>query len=388
MLFRDFRSNRLWRAFNRCATAARPTSSPHPPPLNGQLRYALLGAGSAARAHLTSVLARPGVELVGIFDPAPRSSWRIPKEFHVTPSFADATAMLRQTRPHLVSVCTPPKYHHGLTLLSLREGAHVVCEKPLAMSLGEALDMERARIRARKLGAVNFSYRTFGAFRFARQVVASGELGRLTRVSVVYLQSFMSASSAIWSWRHDVRVAGFGAIGDLGVHMIDGVRYVTGLEFSRVVATARTQVPHKRDRDGVERQVTTDTHAMFLAELDGDALAMFETTQLAPGYGDLFRIEVSGELGTLFVDSEHPNSIWMFAAATPPRHAIWKTDIPIRDIPLAFASADQGDAPGAIVKALRGEPVEFPTFADGVAAQRVLAALAASLKSGTWTEVC
>jgi predicted dehydrogenase len=358
-----------------------------PSVITGPLRYAVIGAGSAARAHLTAMLGKPNVVLVGIADPAPPTAWRIPADRRDAPHFTDAAKLLRQQKPHVVSICSPPKYHHELTLLALAAGAHVICEKPMAMTVREAERMEEARVAAGRLGAINFSYRNLTAFRYARQLIAQGQLGRLTRASVAYLQSFMAASGVSWSWRHDIRIAGFGVLGDLGVHMIDGVRFVTGLEFQRVVASARTLLPQKLDGKGVAQQVTTDTHAVFMAELSGNAMAIFETTQLAPGYGDLFRLEISGERGSLSVDTEHPDDLRLHASPEPPGHAIWKTDLPPVVLPAAFPGRSHPSTPGAIVDAIRGATVEYPDFADGVAAQRVLDALRRSMISEKWVSL-
>lgn len=351
------------------------------------LRFALFGAGNIAHVHLNQISAQPAVAVVGICDPADPATWRIPAEHAAVPRYTDAEKMLRETRPDLVSICTPNKFHHSLTLLALRHGAHVVCEKPLAMTVAEAEEMEAARAAAGKLGGINFSYRNVASFRFARELVAAGELGRLTRVNVVYLQSFLGAPAQPWTWRWDASVAGFGALGDLGVHMVDGVRFVTGLDFRRVVGLVQTLIPEKADAAGVVRPVTTDTNAAFLAELAGGVVATFETTQVAPGYGNFFRLELSGTRGTLAIHSDHPDEIWLRAGATLTNYATWKTDIPLQKLPTDFALAGGPPTPGAIVRAIRGERVEFPTFADGVAAQRVLAAILSSMKTGAWVAV-
>jgi predicted dehydrogenase len=135
------------------------------------------------------------------------------------------------------------------------------------------------------------------------------------------------------------------------------------------------------------QRITTDTNAAFLAELTGGVVATFETTQVAPGFGNLFRIEISGERGTLAVDSDHPEEIWLRTGATLTRYASWKTDLPLQKLPTDFIHRGGPPSPGAIVPAIRGEKVEFPTFADGLKAQRVLGAILDSMKSGAWEKI-
>ena len=143
------------------------------------LRYAVIGAGGISATHLKAIATQPGVELVGISDPADPAQWRLSAAYAGAPRFQDPEKLLRETRPDLVSICTPNKFHCELTLLALKHGAHVACEKPMAMTLAEAGQMESARAAAGKLGGINFSYRNVAAFRFARELVARGELGKL-----------------------------------------------------------------------------------------------------------------------------------------------------------------------------------------------------------------
>jgi predicted dehydrogenase len=108
---------------------------------------------------------------------------------------------------------------------------------------------------------------------------------------------------------------------------------------------------------------------------------------VAPGYGDLFRIELSGERGTVAVDSEHPESVWLRTHPEPPRAPVWSTDPTPQPLPADFPSRRHPPSPSAVVPAIRGEAVDYPTFADGVRAQRVLAALEASMRTRAWAPV-
>ena len=87
------------------------------------LRYAVIGAGGIAQVHLQAIATLPGVTVVGIADPADPQTWRISGPPAAAPRFQDMATMLRETRPDLVSVCTPNKFHHPATLLALRSAA-------------------------------------------------------------------------------------------------------------------------------------------------------------------------------------------------------------------------------------------------------------------------
>jgi predicted dehydrogenase len=352
------------------------------------LRYAVIGAGGISAMHLNAIATQPGVEVVGISDPADPAQWRTPDGYGHVPKFADPAKLLRETKPDLVSICTPNKFHAELAQLAFAHGAHVACEKPMAMTLAEAEAMEPARARAGKHGGINFSYRNLRSFRFARELVARGDLGRLLRVNCVYLQSFLGAPAQPYSWRNDLALAGFGALGDLGVHMLDGVSFITGLDYQRVVGLAQTLIAEKPDAAGRPQRLTTDTNAAWLSELTGGIIATFETSQVAPGYGNFFRIELSGEGGTLAVLSDSPDDLWLRAGSTLTRYATWQTDLPKQALPTEFMRGAKPVTPGGIVRAIRGETnAEYPTFADGLRAQRVLHAIGESMKSQAWETI-
>jgi predicted dehydrogenase len=352
---------------------------------NMSTRVAIFGPGGIGRYHLDH-LHRRDVEIVAICDSNEVNLWNAHARYPgaiATQNWDDVWA----AKPDVVAVCTPNKWHCELTMKALEGGAHVICEKPMAMNLAEAQKMEAARNAADRLGYINFSYRNNIAFRFARELIRNGELGAIRRVNVVYLQSFLGSPSNGFSWRNDIEIAGFGALGDLGVHMIDGVRFITGLEFNRVVGMKQTLMPSKTDAEGRQRKVTTDTNAAWLAELAGGPIATMETTQVAPGYGNYFRIEISGDLGTIAVLSDKDRELQMTIGKSLSGYDTWTTDLPTHAVPSGFAAKQQADGPALLIDAIHGEEVDYPTFKDGVAAQAVLEAIEESIRSNAWAAI-
>jgi predicted dehydrogenase len=205
-------------------------------------------------------------------------------------------------------------------------------------------------------------------------------------VNAVYLQSHLGGDQA-YSWRCDKTIAGFGALGDLGVHMIDGVRFLTGLDYAAVVGVAQVLIPRRPDARGVLREVTTDTNAAFLGKMANGAIAVFETTQVAPGYGNHFRIEISGTKGTVTVLSERGEEIAWHGGGLIGRTTTWRTAVPWMAVPSEFAANRVPKTPSALVAAIHGERIDYPDFADGLAAQRVLDAVGLSAQSAKWETI-
>ncbi|MCE0522972.1 MAG: Gfo/Idh/MocA family oxidoreductase [Methylacidiphilales bacterium] len=352
------------------------------------LRVALIGTGGISPAHLNHYAGKEAVEIAGLCDILPASLKATAAKHPEAVALTDWKAMLDKVRPDVVSVCTPNKFHAEMVLGALEAGAHVACEKPMAMNVQEAQAMESARARAGKHGLINFSYRNCASFRFARELIAQGELGPIHRVNVVYLQSFLGAEETRYSWRNDAVIAGFGALGDLGVHMIDAARFITGLPIERVVGVAQTLVPKKKDANGNWQAVTTDTNSSFLCQFGGGAIGTFETTQVAPGYGNYFRVEISGEMGTVAVLSEQDQAIWIHQGRVLSRYGTWAVNPLVRlTIPTGFSGSLPPGTPGCLIDVIRGTLQDYPTFADGLAAQQVIDSIFLSTKTGSWVDI-
>lgn len=182
----------------------------------------ILGTGGISYFDVEQYSKQPDVTPVGFLDINEETLRKWKERFPAAEVDTDMGRLLVKTKPDVVSVCTPNHVHAPLTQAALGAGCRVLCEKPMAMTLDEAVLMETARVKAYKLGAINFSYRNVTTFRLAREIIRAGELGRIHRMTVRYLQSFLGAA-AQFVWRNDIKQAGFGALGDLGVHMLDGV---------------------------------------------------------------------------------------------------------------------------------------------------------------------
>lgn len=352
------------------------------------LRYVVLGAGGIANHHVESLKPLPAVQPVGFQDIVEPTLQKWKERFAEAEVDTDPARLLARTRPDLVCVCSSNVAHEALARAAFQAGCHVMCEKPMAMNVPEALAMDEQRSKAGKLGAINFSYRCVPAFRFAREMIRAGELGTLQRLNVVYLQSFLGAEASKFSWRNDIAIAGFGALGDLGVHMIDGAGFVSGLVPRRAVGLAQTLVAQKKDAQGKPQPVTTDTNASFLIEYDNGAIGTFETSQVVPGYGNHFRIEISGDRGILSICSEEGGAMTLYAGTTLSKYGTWtpRSRFPQVAVPSTFSDSQPKSNLESFVRAIRGEDIEYASFADGLRAQKVLGAIVDSMKSNAWVK--
>ncbi|RMI13477.1 Gfo/Idh/MocA family protein [Cellulomonas triticagri] len=309
----------------------------------------------------------------------------------------------------LVDVCTPGRTHAEIAVAALEAGKHVLCEKPLANTIEEAEAMVAAAEAAAVRGVrsmVGYTYRRVPAVQLARQLVADGRIGTVRHVRVQYLQDWLADPEAPLSWRLDKQAAGSGALGDIGSHAVDLAQFVTGERLTGVSAVLETFV-HERPvaaefaglhgssgPDAARGPVTVDDAAVFLARLSGGGLGVFEATRFATGRKNAIRLEVNGERGSLAFDFEDMNVLHFHDATedattagfrrvvvTEPQHAYvaqwWP---PGHGLGYEHAFTHQVvDLVGAI--AAGEQPT--PSFADGLAVQRVLDAVERSAADGS-----
>lgn len=230
---------------------------------------------------------------------------------------SDWKTLLRRDDVQLVDICTPGDSHAEIATAALEAGKHVLCEKPIANSVAEAVSMTEAARRAREHGVrsmVGFNYRRVPALTLARRLVAEGRIGTLRHVRARYLQDFIVDPESPMMWRLDRERAGSGALGDIGAHIVDLTQYVTGERVSGVSALTETFVPERPMGDGTGRRgkVTVDDAALFIARMTGGAVASFEATRFATGRKNAMRLELNGSAGSLAFDFESMNELQFY----------------------------------------------------------------------------
>ena len=315
----------------------------------------------------------------------------------------DWRALIARDDVQLVDIAAPGDLHAPIAIAALAAGKHVLCEKPLANTLAEAEAMRAAADAAYPGGAramTGFNYRRVPALALARRLVEQGRIGSLRHFRAVYLQDWLADADAPMTWRMRAERAGSGALGDLGAHVVDLARYLTGDEVTGVCAISETFVRERPLADGPGTgTVTVDDAVVFTGRLASGALASFEVTRYATGRKNGLRVELNGSAGSLAFDLERLNELEFFDASDdstdngfrrilvtegshpylsgwwPPGHTLgWEHTFTHQARDLLTAIAD-GAQP-------------LPSFGDGLAVQRVLDAVARSAASGnSWESV-
>ena len=288
----------------------------------------------------------------------------------------------------IIDICTPGESHAAIAIAALQEGKHVLCEKPLANTVAEAVAMVAAAERASGFAMTAFNYRRVPALALARQLLESGRLGEIRQVRAQYLQDWLVDPDFPLTWRLNAEQAGSGALGDLGAHIIDLSQWLTGQHITSVGALLHTFV-NERPLPGSAKRgpVTVDDAALFTARFDGGAIGSFEATRFATGRKNAMRIEVNGSTGSLAFDFETMNELSYYDGqeAEPGFRRILATD-PTHPYVEAWWPPGHGlgyehtfthQVRDFVTAIVAGEQPR-PSFADGLQVQRVLAAVHSS----------
>jgi predicted dehydrogenase len=232
----------------------------------------------------------------------------------------DWRKMLEDDRVHLFDNGGPNNMHAEPCIAAAQAGKHVFCEKPLARTAEEAKRMFDAVTKADVKHMVAFNYRFVPAIRQARNLIESGALGQIYHYRAVYLQEWvMPHHSTSRIWRLDKKLAGSGALGDLGAHIIDLGRFLVG-EMKSVSAMTRTFIDVRPLPDGSGTgKVDVDDAFVAAVEFKNGAIGTLEATRFANGRKNYEVLEINGEKGSIRFNLERMNELEVFWLGEEPK---------------------------------------------------------------------
>jgi predicted dehydrogenase len=204
-----------------------------------------------------------------------------------------------------VAIVTPNHLHVPVATAFLRQGFHVICDKPLASTLADALALRDLARSSGKLFCLTHNYTGYPLVRHARAMVAAGALGELRLVQVEYPQEWLTEpieqqGQKQAEWRCDpARSGAGGCLGDIGTHAYQLANYVTGLTLDQLCAELTAFVPGRRLDDNVN----------MLLRYQGGAKGMLWASQVAPGHENGLRLRVYGTRGSIEWVQAEPNTL-------------------------------------------------------------------------------
>ncbi len=234
------------------------------------LNIGILGCGKIAQVrHIPEYIANKDARLAAFFDTDTQRTAEIAAKYGGK-ACASAKELLADSTIDAVSVCVANHAHAELAIEALRAGKHVLCEKPMAVTLAECESMLEEAEKAGKRLLIGQNQRLAKAHVKAKELVAAGEIGRV----VTFRTTFGHGGPETWSitpgkntWFFDKTRAAMGAMADLGIHKTDMLRYILGQDIVRT--TARLLTLDKRGAD--DQLIGVDDNAICIYETSGGA---------------------------------------------------------------------------------------------------------------------
>lgn len=334
-------------------------------------RAAIVGTGFVARVH-AQALKELGVPVAAVCG---RSTVEeLAAELGATP-YGDLARLLDDEQVDVLHVCTPNAVHAEQALTALGRGLHVVCEKPLAVSLAEATALVDAAARAGRVAATCYHVRGYPLVQRMRAEVEAGAIGAVQAVHGRYACDDLLVAPD--GWRLDPVASGRSyVVGDLGTHWLDLAEYVTGLRVVEVLAEFVGE--------------PLEHSAVLLLRLEGGAVGSLVLSAGFAGRKNQLLFECEGDAGGLTWDQEEPNTLLERVAGEPSR-VVLKEGGPLARYPAGHAEG-YGDAFrnvfANVYRAIAGEPHDpYPTFEDGRRGVALVEAAVDSAQAGGWVEV-
>ncbi len=300
--------------------------------------------------------------------------------------------LLERAKPDIVVIATPPHLHEAIALRAFAGGAHVLCEKPVAMDRRQAGRMVDAARRAGRVAMTGFNWRFIPAMQRFHAMVSEGAVGRVFHLDARWLGARWADEAVKPTWRMDRAQAGHGAMGDVGVHLIDLVRWSFG-DVRRVVAQAGVAYPDRRVPDGT-RAADADDFATVIAELASGALATLAVSRVARG-ANAQTIEAYGTAGSLVYTMDRDQARWFDGQLRATRAGGAPAAVDLGAL-ASFGDKDPMEVTGlatiaplveTMLASIRTGAPASPSLEDGLRAQAVLDAIVESRSRGGWVEV-
>jgi len=208
-------------------------------------------------------------------------------------------------RPDLICIVTPNYLHHEQVAASIKAGFNVICDKPLCMTLAEALHIKQLLSERNLAFCISHNYSGYPMVKKAREMVASGKIGQVRKVYCEYLQGWLSdreeeKGNRQAEWRSDPSKAGIaGCMADIGTHAFQLTEYITGKKVTSIVGKLNKVI---------EGRILDDDGAV-ITKMEGNITGTLVASQVAVGEENGLRIRIYGTDGSISWEQMSPNSL-------------------------------------------------------------------------------
>lgn len=352
----------------------------------------IIGTGFGRIAHVPGFLQVANATVVGVASREYQRARDVANAYSLPKCFSNWEELVDSPEVEAVTVASPPGMHREMVLRALAAGKHVLCEKPFGLDTVQSKEMLQAARAAGVVHMVNFELREIPTWQCLKQIVATGELGRLRHAKVDWILGSWADPNRGWSWRSD-REQGGGTLGSWVAHVFDYVEWLLG-PIGSLSAHLYTAVSHRPDEMGIMRSVTSDDCGHILLELEEGAPVSVTVSPIAP-VGKGHWIEIYGEHKAVVMGSSNLTdygkgfAIWEGTVGSP---KLRKRPLP-EQAQFEQEFADGRVAPFAkiaqrFVNAIEQRNMDVhPNFEDGLRSQILMEAAFRAHQERKWIDV-
>jgi predicted dehydrogenase len=380
----------------------------------GKIKVAVFGTGFIGPAHVEALRRLGSVEVVALAECSDEVARAKAEALGIEEYYGDYKQLLKKGDIQSVHICSPNYLHYEMAKETLEAGKHVICEKPLAISVAEAEELVELADKKGLVNAVNFNIRYYPLMRQVRTMVEKGDVGNIFAVQGSYLQDWLFYQTD-YNWRLETEQSGQSrAVADIGSHWMDLIEYITGLKIQEVCADFATfhkirKKPLKpvetyagkvlKPEDYEDMPINTEDYATVLFRFENDGRGVMTVNQVAAGRKNKLYFEMDGSKQSIAWESEMPNQIWI-------GRRDGNNEIMMRDPSLVYPETRTLiDYPGghnegfpdtfkqlfkevyAHISGDRSGPPSFPTFKDGLREIALCEAVMNSNRKRAWVKV-
>jgi predicted dehydrogenase len=306
--------------------------------------------------------------------------------------------LLGDRRIDIVSITTPNNLHREMAVAFLAADKHVWCEKPMALTLEDAVAMTAGAAASKAKTLLGYNYIRNPALAHARKIILGGTLGRIIHFRGQVDEDYQADENVPWSWRSRLETGGLGVLGDLTCHLVSFAHYLVG-DIAQVCADIDT-VHKMRPMPGSteKRAVENEDIAHAMVRFDSGATGILMASRAAHGRKNMIRVEVHGTKGMIVFDQERMNELQLYVADEPAAERGFKTILTgALHPPYGAFTPAPGHQLGFnelkviecrhFLDCIENDQEPYVNFAEGLKIEKIIHAIAASAASRSWLDV-
>jgi predicted dehydrogenase len=365
------------------------------------------------RVHLEALRRVEFVDVAAIAGRELASAKRLGEGFGSQNAVDDYRKLLEDATIDAIHICTPNATHYQMAKDALLAGKHVLCEKPLSISVEEAQELVHLARERSLRNCVCHNLRYYPMVQQMRRMREEGDLGEVLVVQGTYSQDWLLYETD-WNWRIEAKVGGaLRAMGDIGSHWFDMAEHLTGLQVRSLCADLQTfHSTRKRPRQRTETfggklltaadvddtPVQTEDFGAVLFRMGDHARGAMTASQVSAGRKNHLSIEIYGTKSSVHWDQERPDELWI-GQRNSPNQVIVKDPSLLKKAAAGYADLPGGHSEGyddTFKQIFRrfytsiaepDSPVEYPQMADGLRQMRIMEAELASHRNRRWEDL-